>query len=425
MYGDISGHTSSSTKHMEAVTLADFLSRAGAGLLDGPHFGTRWPAIGYDMLKVYRAGVLATYELVYTILGKNGRMIRDIRFNPLVKNVVEKYRKVKAQQKSLQPEYTWDITEVIQFWQDFPSAKSLHLVLDKLPRPHRLVQTILRAKAVALFRFDTSTRSGDLVGACFELCRPQISNWSTANSVTFQFLNTKEVQLSNSTSIVSDPVRVYHVKRALSKCSSLLALQDYVSATAGPQISATGRSPIFTTMIKPYSALSSGRLANIFKMSLAACNIRALPHSARSASTSALLILGMPVNKIVKHARWAHTKTFVRHYKKDIARMSGLSDVNPAKFNNVAAALRCRVDTSGSDSQKAQRMFHNLKAWFDLPLVAMCNNTKSAAKLVDGAPATIGTQYGVTISHMNSIVRAEFPNANFTTRPEMARSTRL
>ena len=87
--------------------------------------------------------------------------------------------------------------------------------------------------------------------------------------------------------------------------------------------------------------------------------------------------------------------------------------------------LRCRVNTSGSDSQKAQRMFHNLKAWFDLPLVAMCNNTKSAAKLVDGAPATIGTQYGVTISHMNSIVRAEFPNANFTTRPEMARSTRL
>ena len=125
----------------------------------------------------------------------------------------------------------------------------------------------------------------------------------------------------------------------------------------------------------------------------------------------------------MKHARWAHTKTFVRHYKKDIARMSGLSDVNPAKFTNVASALRCRVDTSGSDSQKAQRMFHNLKAWFDLPLVAMCNNTKSTAKLVDGAPATIGTQYGVTISHMNSIVRAEFPNAKFTTRPEMARST--
>ena len=71
-------------------------------------------------------------------------------------------------------------------------------------------------------------------------------------------------------------------------------------------------------MIKPYSALSSGRLANSFKMSLAACNIRALPHSARSASTSALLILGMPVNKIVKHARWAHTKTFVQHYKKDM-----------------------------------------------------------------------------------------------------------
>lgn len=381
------------------------------------------------MLKVYRAGVLATYELVYTILGKNGSIIRDIRYNPLVKNVVEKYRKAKAQQRSLEPEYTWDITEVIQFWQDFPSAELLHLVLDALPQPHRLVQTILRAKAVALFRLDTSTdtstRSGDLVGACFELCNPKISNWSTAKSVTFQFFNTKEVQLSKSTSIVSDPVRVHQVKRALSQCSSLLALQDYVSETSVPQTSSIGRSPIFTSMIKPYSALSSGRLANIFKMSLAACNIRALPHSARSASTSALLILGMPVNKIVKHARWAHTKTFVQHYKKDIARMSGLSSVNPANFTNVATALRCRINTSGSDSQKAQRMFHNVKAWFDLPLVAMCNNTKSTAKLVDGVPATIGTQYGVTISHMNSIVRAEFPNAKFTTRPEMARSTRL
>jgi hypothetical protein len=103
--------------------------------------------------------------------------------------------------------------------------------------------------------------------------------------------------------------------------------------------------------------------------------------------------------------------------------MSGLSDANPANFTNVATALRCRVNTSGSDSQKAQRMFHNLKAWFDLPLVAMCNNTKSTKTLVNGAPATIGTQYGVTVSHMNSIVRAEFPNAKFTTRPEMARST--
>ena len=105
--------------------------------------------------------------------------------------------------------------------------------------------------------------------------------------------------------------------------------------------------------------------------------------------------------------------------------MSGLSNVNPAKFTNVAAALRCRINTSGSNSQKAQRMFQNLKAWFDLPLVAMYNNTKSKAKLVDGVPATIGTNYGVTISHLNSIVRAEFPDAKFTTRPEMARSASL
>jgi hypothetical protein len=332
-------NTSSSKTHLDAVTLANFLTRAGAGTLDGVHFGATLPAIGYDMLKVYRAGVLATYEMIYTILGKDGKLIGNIRLNSMVKNVVEKYRKVKVQQKSLEPDYTWDITEVIQFWYDFPSAASLHKVLDTLPKWHRLVQTILRAKVVALFRLDTSTRSGDLVGAMFELCNPKISNWSTARLVTFQFLNTKEVQLSRNTSPVSDPVRVHQVKPALNRCSSLLALQDYVSEMSTEQTSETGRSPIFTTMIKPYSALSSGRLANIFKMSLAACNICAHPHSARSASTSALLILGMPVKKIVKHARWTHVSTFIRHYKKDFARMSGLSNVNPAKFTNVAAAL--------------------------------------------------------------------------------------
>ena len=41
---------------MEAVTLADFLTRAGAGLLDGPHFSTHLPAIGYDMIKVSSQG---------------------------------------------------------------------------------------------------------------------------------------------------------------------------------------------------------------------------------------------------------------------------------------------------------------------------------------------------------------------------------
>ena len=93
--------TSSSTRHLEAITLANFLNKAKAGELDGHKNFT------FDKICTHRAAILSTYETIYTILKKNAGTIDKIRNNPMIKNIVDLARKEKVASKPSVLKMTW------------------------------------------------------------------------------------------------------------------------------------------------------------------------------------------------------------------------------------------------------------------------------------------------------------------------------
>jgi hypothetical protein len=118
-------------------------------------------------IHTYRAAILSTYETIYTILKKNADTIDKICNNPMIKNIVNLARKDKVALKPPVLEMAWDIIQVFQLWYDFPSPKALTISKirkceSKIRKCEGLVLQLVRAPAVALFRLDTSTRSGDI-----------------------------------------------------------------------------------------------------------------------------------------------------------------------------------------------------------------------------------------------------------------------
>jgi hypothetical protein len=67
---------------------------------------------------------------------------------------------------------------VFQLWYDFSSSKASKIILSKIQNCEGLVLQLVCARAVALFRLDTSTRSGDVAGARLNLITPSCTEWT-------------------------------------------------------------------------------------------------------------------------------------------------------------------------------------------------------------------------------------------------------
>ena len=72
------------------------------------------------------------------------------------KNIVDLARKEKVATRPPEIQMTWDITQVFQLWYDFPSSEALSTIMKKIPKCEGLVLQLVRARAIALFRLDTS-----------------------------------------------------------------------------------------------------------------------------------------------------------------------------------------------------------------------------------------------------------------------------
>ena len=361
----------------------------------------------------------------------------------MVKHIVDLARKEKVATRPPEIQMTWDITQVFQLWYDFPSSEALSTIMKKIPKCEALVLQLVRARAIALFRLDTSTRSGDVNGARLNLIRPKHNEWSnpSTKSVQFSFVNTKEVQLSHSMTQVSAPVTVAKAPQALENCCTIAAVAAYFKIAAHMQEAAPVKYvPVFASMRKQktiqqlidgargeckwYVPLSSGRLSNIFAISLAICKLKEKPASARSASTSALLMRGYSMNKIKHHARWASEKTFIRFYKKEIAIAAASTRSTEDTFirRYLSHALRVKVIRREAISH-AEQMCENFISVMNMPIHILQNNTKSKVSNLSIAQFYKIDKYGLT-RLANEIVRVDFPDIQFSVRRNARRSIR-
>ena len=175
---------------------------------------------------------------------------------------------------------------------------------------------------------------------------------------------------------------------------------------------------------KWYVPLSSGRLSNIFAISLAICKLKEKPASARSASTSALLMRGYSMNKIKHHARWASEKTFIQFYKKEIAIAAASTRSTEDTFirRYLSHALRVKVIRRDAISH-AEQMCENFISVMNMPIHILQNNTKSKISKLSIAQFYKIDKYGLT-RLANEIVRVDFPDIQFSVRRNARRSIR-
>ena len=84
---------------------------------------------------------------------------------------------------------------------------------------------------------------------------------------------------------------------------------------------------LFISTIKPYNSISRNTLTNWLKESLRDSGINLdifSPHSTRSASTSAV-VSKIPLDTIMRTARWKSSCTFRKHYKRPVTNDSSYS----------------------------------------------------------------------------------------------------
>jgi hypothetical protein len=178
------------------------------------------------------------------------------------------------------------------------------------------------------------------------------------------------------------------------------------------------------TRCKWFGPLSSTRLSTIFAVSLAICHLSAKPASARSASTSALLLRGYSTHKIKTHARWASEQTFIKFYKKEIAIAATKTSEPLANFTRryLSHALRVKV-IRRSEREHAEKMLANFIAVMEMPIHILQRNSNSLYSKQSIADFYGITKYGVK-RLANEVVRVDFPNIRFSVRGNQRRSAR-
>lgn len=106
---------------------------------------------------------------------------------------------------------------------------------------------------------------------------------------------------------------------------------------------------LFLTHKNKPKALSLDRIRNDLKLTMNDCGLKKewSPHSIRGASSSKCINLGLDLERVLNHGRWASAKTFYNHYLRVQFYVEGSSE--NAKWP-IWRAVRERVQTLDEQS---------------------------------------------------------------------------
>ena len=296
----------------------------------------------------------------------------------------------------------WDPCQLLNFWHNFPSAKSMLAA----KWPPALIFILVRAKAVAIVRVECAARSQDITSLTWSRISPRFPvqmRGTTRHRISVQFFNTKADKLRGKFGRLTKPKFLYGTENSnacvITTLNELLATTPYAKTTARDK-----NDPVFVSdrlSIDPVSkqkvlkALSSERLSNIVRISYWGARIEHfLPRHIRTMSSSKVNAVGIPEKTFLSHCQWTSMATFKKYYKKKFR-----NDLPDEKLSTFSDALHAGMEFPEPDV-RCVKLRENIVRILSLTSRQISMSTKASIQ-------TLQTRFKISTIMIDRAIKAE------------------